>query len=222
MTIGLMGLAACIGWLTAAAAHWLDVHLDTVLDLGLGVAMTHSSATGRGPGWMHILGIAVMMASACGESEVERTVLDWWIAAALFVCGWIDWRQRILPNIVVLPLFLTGLLAGLLGCGLVDMRQVLLGAAVGLLIPLVVRLLGGSANEAMGSGDIKFVAAIGAWMGPVAVSAIFLLSAMTMLLVRAVATDEDRLPFGPALAAHAIGGLFLLAEMNARVQRGLF
>jgi leader peptidase (prepilin peptidase)/N-methyltransferase len=128
-----------------------------------------------------------------------------WILLALAV---IDLNTQLLPDDLTLPLLWLGLLLSL--CGIfATPAAAIIGAAAGYLslwtVYHVFRLLTG--KEGMGYGDFKLLAALGAWMGWVALPGIILLSSLvgalvgiTLIIVR----RQDRsvpIPFGPYLAA---------------------
>jgi prepilin peptidase CpaA len=85
----------------------------------------------------------------------------WILAAALAViAGWTDWRSRRIPNWLTVPALLLGVAVNSIG-GWVGLKDSLLGLALGLglMIPLVLL-------RALGAGDLKLVAALGAILGP--------------------------------------------------------
>lgn len=75
-----------------------------------------------------------------------------------------DFRSRRIPNALTLGLALSGLAMSLTAWGRVSPAQSLLGLMVGFALPFVFFAL-----RAMGGGDVKLCAALGAWMGPGAV-----------------------------------------------------
>jgi len=77
------------------------------------------------------------------------------IAGALF-----DLKYRRIPNFYVVLFFLAGLVVCGLGAGVGGVLQGLTGAGVGLLL-----LLGPFAMGLVGGGDVKFLAAMGVWLG---------------------------------------------------------
>jgi prepilin peptidase CpaA len=85
----------------------------------------------------------------------------WWIALAVVAtASVIDWRTRRIPNLITFPLALGALVAnGVLGGG-VGVGAAAIGLVVGLLIFFVLVML-----KAMGPGDAKLMAGLGALLG---------------------------------------------------------
>src|SRR5436309_3229359 len=92
------------------------------------------------------------------------------LTALVLAVSIFDLRERRIPNFLVLPAACIGLGLNLYGGwdGLLFSAQ---GLAVGLTLLFVPYLLG-----AMGAGDVKFLAAIGAFVGAVGVARVLLLS----------------------------------------------
>jgi prepilin peptidase CpaA len=96
------------------------------------------------------------------------------VALALVIALEADLLESRIPNVLVVGLFVVGLLLqtvgpangreGVFGAypGAIGAGRALLGAAIGLVIFLPVYLAG-----AMGAGDVKFMAALGVFAGPV-------------------------------------------------------
>ena len=81
--------------------------------------------------------------------------------SCLLVLAALDLRYRRVPNRVSMPFLLAGLVAAALVEGAGAVLSGLGGAAVGLLlliVPFALRMVGG--------GDVKALAAMGAWLGP--------------------------------------------------------
>ena len=137
-----------------------------------------------------------------------------WHAAAGLALTWvlialagIDLRTQLLPDQLTVPLLWFGLLLSLVPL-FVDSRASIIGAVIGYLslwsVYWLFKLVTG--KEGMGYGDFKLLAALGAWMGPVALLPIVLLSSFVgaivggaFLLIR----GHDRatpIPFGPFIA----------------------
>jgi leader peptidase (prepilin peptidase) / N-methyltransferase len=139
-----------------------------------------------------------------------------WPALAGLILTWvlialagIDFRTQLLPDQLTLPLLWLGLLLALLPTMFVTPGASIIGAAVGYLslwsVYWLFKLLTG--KEGMGHGDFKLLAALGAWMGPVALLPIILLSSLigaliggSLILLRRHGRDIP-MPFGPFIAA---------------------
>ena len=89
------------------------------------------------------------------------------LLAALVAVAWIDWEHMIIPDAISLGFLVLGLaLAPFTGPGLLN---ALLGAAAagGLLLLMGVIWQKTRGVDGMGGGDIKLMAAVGAFLGPV-------------------------------------------------------
>ncbi len=87
--------------------------------------------------------------------------LGWWIAfAAVAVASVIDWRSRRIPNLLTFPLAAVALLGNAVAGGGAGFVSSLIGLAVGLVFFLLLMALG-----AMGPGDVKLMAGLGALLG---------------------------------------------------------
>jgi leader peptidase (prepilin peptidase)/N-methyltransferase len=141
-----------------------------------------------GPSWMALVGL----------------LLTW----TLIALSGIDFRTQLLPDQLTLPLLWLGLLLALVPM-FVTAPAAILGAAIGYLslwsVYWLFKLLTG--KEGMGYGDFKLLAALGAWMGPVALLPIILLSSLIGALVGGSLIALRRhqrevpMPFGPFIAA---------------------
>jgi leader peptidase (prepilin peptidase)/N-methyltransferase len=153
-------------------------------------------------------------------SGVLSAVIVWkfgpsWAALAGLTLTWtlialsgIDFRTQLLPDQLTLPLLWLGLLLALLPM-FVTAPASILAAAIGYLslwsVYWAFKLLTG--KEGMGHGDFKLLAALGAWMGPVALLPIILLSSLIGALVGGTLIAlrkherEIPMPFGPFIAA---------------------
>lgn len=158
-------------------------------------------------------GLLAMLASP-GMMGLSGALLGWGLLALLAL----DADHQWLPDRITLPLLALGLL---LGAG--DITDRLLGAAIGggalLLLALAYRALRG--REGMGLGDVKLMAALGAWLGPLLLGPLLLLaSAMGLLMALGLKARGKalpaggRLPFGACLAAAAFP-LWLFASATA-------
>ncbi len=80
--------------------------------------------------------------------------LSLWIA-------WGDIKTRKIPNYLTLGTAVAGLAFNLVGRGLPGLAEGILGMLLGFAFLIPIYLLGG-----MGAGDVKALAALGAWLGP--------------------------------------------------------
>jgi len=130
----------------------------------------------------------------------------------------IDLYHKIIPDVLSLPLLLIGL--GISFIKLVDLPilSALIGAATGFIFFYLLALaVSHSLNkEALGGGDIKFIAAIGAFIGIKGVLfTIFISAAIALLVVILSGKDKSsEIPYGPFLILGAfiytIAGNYML------------
>ena len=126
----------------------------------------------------------------------------------LIALSGIDFRTQLLPDQMTFPLLWLGLLLSLLPMFVVA-PSAIIGAAIGYLslwsVYWVFKLVTG--KEGMGHGDFKLLAALGAWMGPVSLLPIILLSSLIGAIVGGALIALRRherevpMPFGPFIAA---------------------
>ena len=138
-----------------------------------------------------------------------------WVALAGLALTWtlialagIDLRTQLLPDQLTLPLLWLGLVLALIPV-FVSTPAAISGGAIGYLslwsVYWIFKLLTG--KEGMGHGDFKLLAALGAWMGPIALLPIILLSSLIGALVGGAMIMWRRhdaqvpIPFGPFIAA---------------------
>jgi leader peptidase (prepilin peptidase)/N-methyltransferase len=155
--------------------------------------------------WAEVAALGVAFwAAAAGE----RGALLWAGCAlgwTLLTLGWIDALCQRLPDFLTLPLVLAGLTeAYLLEPDALTGRA--LGAAFGYAgfyaLALFYKRVRG--REGLGRGDAKFLAAGGAWVGAWRLPDLLLVAAVAALayaLRRFRIVPEERIPFGPFLAA---------------------
>jgi leader peptidase (prepilin peptidase)/N-methyltransferase len=136
--------------------------------------------------------------------------------ALLLVVIVTDFRHYLIPDKITLPGMVLGLLYSLYN-PLVSPLEAAIGLVGGGLVLLLLAWFGEFIfkKEALGGGDIKLAAMLGAWLGWQNLALIFLLGAMLGLfyaIIRIVIAgnrEETRLiPFGPFLALAAIIALF--------------
>lgn len=99
----------------------------------------------------------------------------------LFLLAWAavqDVRTRKIRNWLTLSLAWSGLLGAMLAVGPIGPTQSVMGLLAGFALPFVLFAIG-----ALGGGDVKLLAGVGAWLGPVGVLAVFLLASIVGLVL---------------------------------------
>ena len=149
-------------------------------------------------------------------------------ATALVCVTLIDWDTFLIPDELSLGLLLLGVVAATLnplyknGPSWMPFLYALRGAAVGFALCYGVAVLGEAAfgKEAMGGGDIKLLAAVGAWSGGIGAYDCLMLGSVLgafyglALMRRGKLKRSDPIPFGPFLSAGAIFNLFLVLPLG--------
>ena len=88
--------------------------------------------------------------------------IAWWpVLIAVVIASITDLRTRRIPNMLVLPLLIGGVIVSTYAGGWGGLGESLLGIGLGAAVMGVLCFLGG-----MGMGDAKLCAAVGAWIGP--------------------------------------------------------
>jgi leader peptidase (prepilin peptidase)/N-methyltransferase len=183
-----------------------------------------ASMPGRGERCVVALCAAVVGAASinhfgAGWTAVLGTLFCWW----LLTLAVIDARSMLLPDSLTLPAVWAGLLfvvarqSGAFGSSPpgwpLSVDDALIGAAAGYgalyAIGTVFRLVTG--REGIGGGDLKLLAALGAWMGWAVLPEVALIAScsgvVTAIALR-IAGRKGVLPFGPHLALAGIVCLF--------------
>lgn len=107
----------------------------------------------------------------------------------LLVAATIDLRSRRIPNWLNLALAVSGVFCAILPGSPISLTYCLAGLAVGFMIPFILFALG-----ALGGGDVKLLAAVGCWLGPIGVIKVFLAAAVVgLVIVLAQAVYQKRL-----------------------------
>jgi leader peptidase (prepilin peptidase)/N-methyltransferase len=169
------------------------------------------SACGTAIGWRYPvveLATAVLFVAMGWRLGFGPQALLWgaW-AAVLLAMSLVDWDTTLLPDEMTLPLLWCGLAAAALGWTL-PLSSALWGAVLGYgglwcVVWAFERVTG---KEAMGGGDLKLLAALGAWLGPMALLPVLFLASLSGAAVGLGMKARGRLregrfvPFGPFLA----------------------
>jgi prepilin peptidase CpaA len=151
------------------------------------------------------------------------------LAVIVIVAVSTDLRQGRIPNWLVVTALLSGLVLQSAASGLSGALSALAGASVGLAAMLPFYLLKG-----MGAGDVKLMAGVGAFFGPMAAALAVILTllaglVLVLLVLRTAALDfftvtirAQRvgsaragggrvIPYAPAIAAGSLAALWLTA-----------
>ncbi len=116
----------------------------------------------------------------------------------------IDWRMFLLPDILTIPLLIIGFVYASFIADWTFAADSALGAAVGYFMPVLATLLLVWKNKDMfGGGDIKLLAAIGAWFGVEKLIYAILLSVFLFAL-QSVFLRQRSGAYGPSAAISAI------------------
>jgi len=164
---------------------------------------------------VELLTAAVFAVVVAVRGPVPELLLDLPFAAALIAVGAIDLDHRIVPNRIVVPAALWGLLAGAL-VRLDRMPELLLAGAIAFVLMLLAAL---AYPAGMGLGDVKLAGVMGLFLGVAVAPALFAAFAAGSLLGLALIARHGQkgrkmaLPFAPFLAAGGILGLVAGPEL---------
>jgi leader peptidase (prepilin peptidase) / N-methyltransferase len=129
-------------------------------------------------------------------------------ATVLLALSVIDWQTTLLPDDLTQSLVWCGLMASALGWLPLPLPQSVWGAVMGysslwLVATAFERITG---KQGMGAGDFKLLAALGAWLGPLALLPVVMLASLSGAMVGLTLKfthrlrDDGYVPFGPFLA----------------------
>lgn len=125
----------------------------------------------------------------------------------------IDKDKMLLPDVLVFPLLWIGVFSNINGT-FIELESSIYGVLAGYLsmtiIPVVYGFITGRKGLKMGQGDVKLMAAAGAWLGPSMLPIIFLMGAVITILLLVIfrdkfyvnnelLSDKPIMPFGPGL-----------------------
>lgn len=138
---------------------------------------------------------------------------------ALLALGLVDARCGLLPDALTLPLMWAGLLAAWAGQG-VALEDAVAGAALGYgglrLVDLFYHLWRG--RSGVGGGDMKLLAAVGAWAGWAPLAGVLLAASlggvMVALLARLKGTRVESLAFGPFICIPSAAVILLDTDVQ--------
>lgn len=133
------------------------------------------------------------------------------LSSALIIIAFIDLQEQIIPDVISLPGIVVGLILSFI-VPYISFINSALGALVGGGIILIIAWVGSIIfkKEAMGGGDVKLTAMIGAFLGwrytIISLFLGFFLGALTgiILIIAKIKKREDAIPFGPFIALGSI------------------
>jgi leader peptidase (prepilin peptidase)/N-methyltransferase len=133
------------------------------------------------------------------------------LASALIIIAFIDLKEQIVPDVISLPGIVVGLILSFI-VPYISFINSVLGALVGGGIILIIAWIGSIIfkKEAMGGGDVKLAAMIGAFLGwrytIISLFWGFFLGALIgiILIMTKIKKREDTIPFGPFIALGSI------------------
>jgi leader peptidase (prepilin peptidase)/N-methyltransferase len=156
-----------------------------------------------------LLAIGIAALAGATHSQLSGAVVAAVIAIVLVVVAATDLERRIIPNVVVLPATMLVLVARITiaPSRWAEWLGAAVGAALAFLLPNLIN------RSAMGMGDVKLAAFLGAGLGWGVIGAVVLAFfsifpvAVGTLIRGGLAAGKSTLPFGPFLA---FGGLVIL------------
>jgi leader peptidase (prepilin peptidase)/N-methyltransferase len=172
--------------------------------------------------WRYPAGEA-LCAALCGAfawtAHGEPVALAWvGFVCLLLAAAMIDLRTMVLPDAITLSALWVGLLLAAAKVGTVDLTTAVMGAAAGYasmraLAQIYARVAG---QEGMGGGDMKLMAAVGAWLGAPALIGVWLVAGTSSVLARLLPGGcAPRAPFGPHIVAAAMAVALVRAPVQA-------
>ena len=231
-----------------AAGLTIDKHLEGLSHLGLATPRSRCGACGHQIRWYENIPLVSWLAlrarcSACKTPiSVRYPIIEavtgllfafaswkfgahpvtfaWCVALALLVSmAMIDIDTKLLPDELTYPLLWLGLIVAALGWT-IPLQDAVIGAVAGYLpLWLIAQLYAWIRKvDGMGGGDLKLLAALGAWFGWQAILPIVLISSIAGLCVSLVSKlmaghgSGHRYPFGPFLIGGGLVVLFVGAD----------
>jgi leader peptidase (prepilin peptidase)/N-methyltransferase len=159
----------------------------------------------------------------------SQTLIYILLASSLLTVGFIDLDKKIIPNLITLPGIALGLIFSLLFSHL-SLKDSLLGTILGGGILLLVGIFGKALfkKPAMGGGDVKLAAMIGAFLGWRQILLVlflsFLLGAVigtAVELIKGTLSKGRQIPFGPYIALSGLVAIFFGKDL-INLYLGLF
>ncbi|MDY6407157.1 MAG: A24 family peptidase [Pseudomonadota bacterium] len=167
--------------------------------------------------WMHLCwgsllwGMGLTIIALCATFLLPQGVDMWAILFITLVgfCIQVDRRYCLLPDFFTIPLLIAGF--GMAAC-VPELTPVdsVIGAIFGYLVAVVaVMIMRRSRQSEIGSGDVKMMAALGAWLGASGLNFALILS-FFLFAIPASLNGHRQGPYGPALGIAGIIAFFLV------------
>ena len=155
---------------------------------------------------------ALIMANTALFFATYSNIDAGWIAVFLwlsFVLMEIDRRVMLLPDILTSPLLILGFAFAVFNPETISPLESAVGAMFGYFMPMLCAfIMTFKKPESLGGGDIKAMAALGAWLGIYLLSIALVVSFVIFLGIMIVKRERAG-PYGPALFIAAIVTLML-------------
>jgi prepilin signal peptidase PulO-like enzyme (type II secretory pathway) len=141
----------------------------------------------------------------------------WWYMGfvwILLLLTEIDYKMFLLPDILTVPLLITGFVFASFTDGTLSPQESAFAALAGYVLPVVATLLMlWRSVDAFGGGDIKLFSGVGAWLGFEGLIFTILLSCLVFGVYSAIRRQRSG-AFGPAIAVSAIAVLLCFYGMR--------
>ena len=151
-----------------------------------------------------------------------QALMACFFTAALLALTWIDAETFLLPDVITQALLWVGLVGSAMSLTPTPLLQALSGAVLGysLLWGIGRAFETWTGKEGMGQGDLKLLAALGAWVGIWSLLPVLLLASVSGLIfgvvqkMRGQLGDNGHFAFGPFLALSGFACFFLGISMG--------
>ncbi len=151
-------------------------------------------------------GLITMAVTFAAYEQWGALHLGWRLAYVwiLLLLAEIDYRTLLLPDILTVPLLILGFAVSVFGVGFVGAEMSALGAVTGYVLPVAASLaLVWKNKDAFGGGDIKLLAAAGAWLG-IELLLYVIIGSAVLFMIYALVRRRRSGAYGPAIALSAI------------------
>ncbi len=153
-----------------------------------------------------VSGISYLAAYKFGTEHIAWYLFFFW---SLFLLSEIDARMYLLPDVLTIPLLILGFAYAVFVSVWVGSGESVIGAIGGYFLPLIASLfVVWKHQNAFGGGDVKLLAAIGAWFGLEKLLYVIILSTVLFFIYALVKRRREG-AYGPAISAAAIVVAFL-------------